>query len=382
MTPLHKPKIVVLGMLSKHPVAGMVWITVQYLIGLERLGYEAYYVEPQGGSSGIDSAQTAAWIDGVMRSFDLGERWAFHALHGDGRCYGLSESRLQQLYQSAALLINLHGSAKALPELCATGRLLYLETDPVEMEIALYENDPTGFQFLEPHFAFFTWGGNYGNPDCRVPLPERFRFRPTRQPVILDLWEPYSNGVNAAFTTIGNWRQPGQVEYQGEVYNWSKHYEYLKFLDLPARTPQKFELALSSYEDEDRRLLESHGWHVRHSMDFSTDLDAYRDYIARSRGEFTVAKDQNVRLRSGWFSERSAQYLASGRPVITQETGFSNVLPTGRGLFGFSTMDDILAAVDSINSDYEGHSRAATDLAREYFNYDVVLRRMLDTIGL
>jgi hypothetical protein len=115
-------------------------------------------------------------------------------------------------------------------------------------------------------------------------------------------------------------------------------------------------------------------------MSFSTDLDAYREYIVKSRGEFTVAKDQNVRLRTGWFSDRSATYLAAGRPVITQETGFSNILPTGRGLFGFSTMDDILAAVDSINSDYEGHCRAAAEIAHNYFSHDVVLKDLLSHV--
>src|SRR5439155_9617198 len=131
----------------------------------------------------------------------------------------------------------------------------------------------------------------------------------------------------------------------------SKHHEFLKFLDLPARTGQLFELALSSYTDADRELLESHGWRVRPALDFSDDLDAYRSYIGGSRAEFTVAKDQNVRLRSGWFSDRSATYLAAGRPVVTQETGFSNVLPTGRGLFGFSTVDEIVGAVEAINAD-------------------------------
>src|SRR5262249_9580750 len=152
------------------------------------------------------------------------------------------------------------------------------------------------------------------------------------------------NGMPALLTTVGNWRQGGQVRYQDEVYTWSKHHEFLKFLDLPRRTRQRFELALSGYEPEDKRLLEDNGWGVRHAMDFSTDLDEYRRYITGSRGEFTVAKDQNIRLRSGWFSERSAQYLAAGRPVITQDTGFGNALPLGEGLFAFSTMDDILHA--------------------------------------
>jgi hypothetical protein len=156
----------------------------------------------------------------------------------------------------------------------------------------------------------------------------------------------------------------------------------MKILDLPGRTAQRFELALSSYDEEDRALLESQGWRVRPAMDFSRDLDAYRQYVLDSRGEFTVAKDQNVRLRSGWFSERSAQYLAAGRPVITQETGFSNVLPTGRGLFAFSSMEDIVGAVDAINDDYPCHCRAAREIAREIFDADVVLKKMLDQVGV
>ena len=216
-----------------------------------------------------------------------------------------------------------------------------------------------------------------------MPAFERFNFKPTRPPIVLDFWQPDRNGAGRTFTTVGNWQQPWrEVMFQGEVYHWSKHYEFLKFLDLPGRTNQAFELALSSYEEDDKRMLESRGWQVRHALDFSTDLDAYRRYIVGSRGEFTVAKDQNVRVRSGWFSERSAQYLAAGRPVVTQETGFSNILPTGQGLFAFSTMDEIVEAVESVNSDYEHHRRAASAIAQDYFNYEVVLTRLLADIGL
>lgn len=392
-----RKKIVFLGMMTKFPVAGAVWGAMQYMVGFQRLGYDVYYVEAHGRTPSMlmerkdddSSVLAAAFLEGVMRRFGFEEKWAFHALHQDGRCFGMTEARLQELYRSADLLINYHGATTPLPEHRESGCLVYLETDPVELEIELYHNDPVAIAYLEPHAAFFTWGLNYGQPDCLVPLPERFSFQPSFPAVVQDLWQAsrYSMDRPVAcdaqiFTTIGNWRQPGQVTYQGEVYTWSKHHEYLKFLDLPRRTTQTLELALASYSSDDRVLLESHGWHVRHALDFSTDLDSYRGYIIRSRGEFTVAKDQNVRLRSGWFSERSAQYLAAGRPVITQETGFSNVIPTGRGLFGFSTMDEILAALDAINSDYETHSRAAADLAREYFNYDVVLPRMLNGVGL
>lgn len=386
-----KTKIVLLGTMSKMPVAGIVFMTVQYLVGLKRLGYDPYYVEAHArtpsmlmaSASDDSSALAAQFIANVMLRFDLGgDHWAFHALHDDGRCYGMSEVQLNQLYQSAGLILNLHGGTMPLPEHAETGRLVYLGTDPVEVEIDLHHNVRQTIEYLEPHCAFFTWGENYGNPDCRLPVDDRFAFKKTRQPVVIDLWDPFGTGVRHPFTTIGSWRQEWRtVTFEGETYHWSKHHEFLKFLDLPQRTPQVFELALSSFEPADRVMLEEHGWHVRESLPMSTDIDQYRNYIGQSRAEFTVAKDQNVRLRSGWFSDRSATYLAAGRPVVTQETGFSNILPTGEGLFGFSTTDEAIDAVDRINADYTRHSRAATSIAREYFDHEVVLKRLLDDIG-
>lgn len=390
MNLLSKKKIVLLGMMSKIPVAGVVWQTVHYLVGFERLGYEVYYVEAHARTPSMfmehegddGSAKAAAFIAEIMRRFDLGDRWAFHALHEDGRCYGLSGVELKELYASADLIINLHGGTIPLPEHSATGRLVYLETDPVELQVELHDNNQETIDFLSPHCALFTFGENYGNADCKLPVSERFNFIPTRQPIVMDFWHPYSNGAGTSFTTIGNWQQPHrQVSFNGEVYHWSKHYEFLKFIDLPERTNQPFELALASYSDSDQRMLERKGWGVRPALSFSNDIDAYREYIATSRGEFTVAKDQNVRLRTGWFSDRSATYLAAGRPVITQETGFSNILPTGEGLFAFSNEEDIAQAIESINSNYKAHSLAASEIARDRFSYEVVLTRLLAAIG-
>lgn len=384
-------KIVVLGMMSKIPVAGAVWQTLHYLLGLDRLGYKPYYVEAHARTPSMfmatedddSSALAAGFIDRVLRRFGLGDRWAFHALHDDGRCYGLSERRLRDLYRSADLLINLHGGTVPRPEHRESGRLVYLETDPVELQVELYRGVPEAIEFLEPHVAFFTWGLNYGHPDCLVPLPERFPFEPSCPPVLLDFWDGAGVAAGRSFTTVGNWEQRWRdVVIDGDVYHWSKHHEFLKVLDLPRRTGGAFELALASYAEADQRLLERHGWRVRPASDFSTDLNAYRNYIHRSRGEFTVAKDQNVRLRSGWFSERSATYLAAGRPVVTQETGFSNVLPTGEGLFAFSNVAEAAEAVAAIESDYRRHAHAAKEIAREHFDAERVLTRLLADVGL
>jgi hypothetical protein len=386
-----RPKIVLLGMMTRMPVSGVVWQTVHYLVGFQRLGYDIYYVESHGctpstfiESEDQDGSDRAAdFVAKVMRRFDLGDRWAYQALHADRLCRGMSTGQLDELYRSAAVIINLHGGTIPLPEHCATGRLVYLETDPVELQMELHRHLQTTIDFLAPHCAFFSFGGNFGRPDCKVPMSDHFHFRPTRQPVLADLWESAGEDGGRAWTTVGNWRQPHRrVRFNGEVYHWSKHFEFLKFLDLPERTEETFELALSGCEEADRQMLEAKGWRVRPALDLSNDIDLYRRYLGRSKGEFTVAKDQNVRLRSGWFSDRSATYLAAGRPVITQDTGFGSYLPTGEGLFPFSTVEEIQAAVENINSDYERHSRAAAALAREYFNYDVVLRRLLDEVGM
>jgi hypothetical protein len=296
----------------------------------------------------------------------------------------MSDEQLRELYQSADLIINLHGGTKPLPEQSASGRLVLLETDPVALEVKLYNRDETALEFLGAHAAFFSWGLNYGQPDCRVPFDPRAPFRPSCPPVILDFWDDLVDGPGGLFTTVGNWRQDGNVTYKGETYHWSKDREFRKVLDLPERVGQRFELALSrgSRTEDDVSLLASKGWHVRDAMDRPSDLDRYRQYVCSSRGEFTVAKDQNVRLRSGWFSERSACYLAAGRPVVTQDTGFGRVLPTGEGLFPFSTIDDAVSSVEAIEADYDRHRRAARDIAQEYLRAEKVLSRMLRDLGV
>ena len=391
MTITRKPKIVVLGFMSHFPVAGVAWQTVHYLVGLQKLGCEVFYVEAHGCTPSKlmqhdqddGPARAASYIAGIMARFGLQNHWAYHAIY-DSRWFGLTESQLKKLYGDAALIINLHGSHLPTPELTATNRLVFLETDPVDLQIEIFNGKKEAIEYLKPHCAFFTFGENLGAPDCRVPAPKQFKFIPTRQPVVMEFWEPHGQGNGEAFTTIGNWRQPWrEVSFNGETLRWSKHFEFEKFISLPKKFPhQPFELALSSYNADDQKSLEQHGWRVRPGLGVSQNLDVYRDYIGGSRGEFTVAKEQNIRLRSGWFSDRAVTYLAAGRPVITQETGFSNIFPTGRGLFAFSTMDELGAAVENINGDYEKNRRAARQLAREFFSHEVVLGKILRELGV
>jgi GT2 family glycosyltransferase len=385
-----RPKLVLLGMMTKIPVAGVVWQTIHYLLGFQRLGFDPYYVEAHARTPGMlmraedddSGALAGGFIREVLARFGLDGRWAHQALHDDGQLYGMSDRDLRRLFASAELIVNLHGGTEPRPEHYETGRLVYLETDPVQLQIELYDDLQRTVDFLEPHVAFFTFGENYGQPGCGLPVSERFRFHPTRQPVVTDLWLG-AGPDGGAYTTVGNWSQPWRdVTFGGERYGWSKEQEFRKFLALPSLSGRGFELSLSSYTDQDRELLESRGWQVRHALDFSTDLDTYRDYIRRSHAEFTVAKDQNVRLRTGWFSDRSATYLAAGRPVVTQDTGFGSVLPTGEALFPFRSIDDAVAAIETIEADYAKARRAAFELAREHFDANIVLGRLLDTLGV
>ena len=218
------------------------------------------------------SAKAAAFIDGVMRRFGLGDRWAFHALHDDNRCFGMSEVQLRRLYGSALMLINLHGGTEPRPELYATDRLVYLETDPVQLQVELHQGVQATLDFLEPHCAFFTLRRELRQPGLRPAVPGPLPVPPHPPAGDHGLLAGTGRGPGEQLTTIGNWRQPWRdVILDGERYSWSKHHEFMKFIDLPQRTSQPFELALSSYEPADKELLEGHGWQVRHALDFSTD---------------------------------------------------------------------------------------------------------------
>jgi hypothetical protein len=294
----------------------------------------------------------------------LADRWAFRLADREDAAWGLSREGLRDLYRGCDVLLNIVGATDLRDEQLQAPFRVYVETDPVTAELRLANGDEHTRWAFSVHDAVATYGENFGAPDCGVPL-NGVRYVKTRQPIDLDLWPQSDGGAAAPFTTIGNYRHDGgDVEWNGDVYFWSKHHEWEKFVDVPRRTTQQFELAMNVDDPDDRRRLETHGWRLVSPLEMSLDVfGAYREYFRRSRAEFTVAKDQNVRLRSGWYSERDACYLASGKPVVAQDTGFGNVLPTREGLFAFTSVDEALAAIDEINGDYRRHCRGARALA-------------------
>jgi hypothetical protein len=386
-----KKKIVILGMMGRCPFAGQTWLYLGWIQAFAKLGHEVWYVEddpswpydPEVNSPTDDGRYALRHITACMERIGMKDRWAFRMPDQPGHCWGLTPSKLDALYRECDLLLNVVGSTDLRDEHMAAPLRVYVQTDPVTAELRLAEGDAHTREAFDAHHVIFTYGENYGAPDCKVPL-NGLRYLKTRQPVDTDLWPMQYEADAPYFTTIGNFRQDhSDVVYKGETYFWGKHHEWFKFIDLPRRTAQRFSLALNVDLPADREQLESHGWQLTSPFQMSLDIfGAYPDYIRRSRGEFTVAKDQNVRLRSGWFSERDVCYLASGKPVVTQETGFSNILPTGAGLFGFSSLEQARSAIEAINADYPAHCQAARRIALEHFESAVVGRKMLADLGL
>jgi hypothetical protein len=384
-----KGKIIVFGILFWYPLAGVTYQFLHYLIALRRLGYDPYYIEDSGrwiydpriNDSSPDASGNIAAVAPLLAAHGFGERWAFRGNYPEGRCYGMTEERILQLYREADAFLNVTGAQEIRDEHLDCPRRIYVESDPFVSQVKVAQGDAGTIAMLAAHDTHFSFGENLGADDCAVPV-QQFRWLPTRQPVVLDLWDHARASGGDSYTTITTWHNKGKnVTYQGDIYYWTKDREFEKFLDLPQRRSVSFELAAGVEPEVRRRLLE-HGWRQTDSIEVSRDIDRYRAYIQNSRGEFTVARDQYVRPRTGWFSDRSACYLAAGRPVITQETGFSKHLPTGQGLFGFQTMDDILAAVDQIESDYNGSCRAAQEIAAEFFAAEKVVGSLMERAGL
>jgi len=378
---------------------------MQFVEGFRRLGHDAYYFEttstwpfdPERDLRVRDSDYAVPYLSRLAERFGLEDRWAYRRSYSDKAWLGMSRRRAETVLATSDLVLNVAGATRVAEEGLESGRLVYVGTDPVFHEVTYDSGLQETRTLMAEHDAAVTFGENIGTPACPLPTLPRFRGT-TRQPVLLDLWEAGPPDSDR-FTTVGNWKQDGRdIEYAGETYRWSKHHEFLKFVDLPRRSGQPLELAMNladpetihhgrgeevrarGIEADDRERLEAHGWRLRDARTFTTDPWPYREYIRASRGEYTVARDLNVRLCTGWFSERSACYLAAGRPVVTQNTGFGTVLPTGEGLFAFDDMEGLLGAIDAINSDYATHSRAAREIAVEYFGAERVLGALLEDL--
>jgi len=319
-----------------------------------------------------------------MRRCGLADAWAYRDVAA-GRLHGASEERLARVLASAEMLVNLSGATLLRDEHLDIPVRVYLETDPVRIQVLIAQGDEDAIGYVASHTHCFSYGENLGAPDCDVPV-ERFEYHPTRPPVILDWWMRAGAGAPTLgarrFTTIANWKQGDRdVLWNGKLLTWSKHVQFEQFIDLASLAGAPIELALATSDSAAVARLRAAGWRIRPARTLSRDLDAYRDFIIGSAGEFTVAKEQNVRLRSGWFSDRTASYLAAGRPAIVQDTGFGCALPVGEGLFAFSDLEEARGAFETVLSDYGRHCVAARAVAEEHLRAETVIASMVETLA-
>ncbi|HUZ71421.1 MAG TPA: hypothetical protein VMU87_00420 [Stellaceae bacterium] len=381
-------RVVVLHFVGQMPLAGIAWQAAHYLLGLQRLGYEVWYVEDHGAnpfdprafSVTMDCAYNVAYLGGVMERCGLGGRWAYWDAINDVY-HGLGRAEVAALYRDADALFNLCGAVRLRAEHLRCPVRVMIDTDPVYEQIKYATDDGDARAYLDAHTHFFTYGENVGGPGWIVPLCG-IAWQATRPPVVLAQW-PAASGEGDCFTTIATWENKGKnIAFGGATYMWSKHVNFVRFLDLPRARPECFTMAMLAPSVAVERQVTDAGWRLVDPRPISADMTSYADFIRGSRGEFTVAKDIYVRPQSGWFSDRSVCYLASGRPVVTMRTGWNRFYPEGEGLFGFDERAEALDAMAAIAADYPRHGRAARALAAEYFDSDRVLGAMLKSCGL
>jgi hypothetical protein len=357
---------------------GMQWLNLHYLAGLRALGFEVFWLDVLGSPKKGAPRSLDEMVDGFRiqcEQFDLGDHWA--VLYDGQKIFGMTERLLHSLCGDAALLINLCGALKDDELLRRIQRRAYFDLDPGFTQIWAHEWDMD----LSKHNLFFTVGLNVGQPDFGVPL-RGIEWQTFTPPVALEYW-PAQTDTNAMnFTTVGQWRGQYAI-WKDEMYG-PKSDEFLKFVELPRKTPQPIELALLIHKTEtgDLAALQTNHWRLVNPHEAAGGRDGFRSYIQGSRAEFSVAKHGYVKTRSGWLSDRTVCYLASGRPALVQDTGIGKHLPTGKGLLTFTTLEEAVAGIESINADYAAHSAAARKLAEERLAAPKVLQSILDRAGV
>jgi hypothetical protein len=402
-------RIIVTGLITQHPqVGGMTWHYLQYLLGLMRLGHDVYYFEDSGqfpynldgGGSGADwiardCAFNVGYLAEIMARFGLEDRWAYH-FPLKSEWYGLADRQREAVIQSVDMLINVSGSLEHPKNYRRIPRLLYIDTDPVITQIKIALGNVKFGDRVKAHDTHFSFGETLS---AGVPATG-YRWRPTRQPIVLSEWRP-ATPMRKGFTTVMNWTSYDPLVYAGRIFG-QKDIEFKRFLALPGQVaPTALEVALSrtqylkwqvedvslsdgfgGSEDNERNwtpydLITHAGWRVVDALEVCGDLDSYRHYIESSKAEWSVAKNAYILGQPGWFSERSACYLAAGRPVVVQDTGFASVLPAGEGLLPFRTLTEAAAGIREVEANYRRHAGAARAIAEAYFDSDKVLADLI-----
>jgi hypothetical protein len=374
---------------NKYLNGGVVWVPLSYVLGFKKLGFRVYFVEQISRESCVDAAGAVtafedcvnlAYFKQITEQFGLSGSAALIYENGE-QTHGLTYAELLDLAEAADLLVNITGHLTWESLMRRLRRKVYIDLDPGFTQFWHAAGNP-GLR-LDGHDFYFTIGENIGTPACPIPTGG-IRWRQTRPPVVLEHWPVSHEGTHDRFTTVASWRGPyGPVQYGDKTFGLKVH-EFRKFVELPEQVQQTFEIALDIHpaDEKDLRLLHRHGWQIVDPKVVVPDPVAFRRYVQTSGAEFSVAQGIYVETNSGWFSDRTVRYLASGKPALVQDTGFSRNYPVGDGLVAFRTLEEAIAGAERIARDHDRHCQAARSLAEAYFDSDKVLGRLIEEVGI
>lgn len=387
-------RIVVTGLIATYPLGGVSWDYVQYIKGFRLLGHEVYYLEDTGQwvynpklhTFSDDCSSNLRYLEEALAFVGPGmaRRWSFRS--PSGKYFGLAEKEVEKVCDQADLFLNVSGCCWLREQYQGCPMKVYLDSDPLYTQYkleAVQKRAATSdlaysVDLILKHDRFFTFAENIGDPLCQVPLCG-LTWQKTRQPIVLAAWPFIFTPEARAFTTVMSWKTDvTPPSLAGKRYG-GKDVEFMKFIDLPSRVSVPLQVALSGAAPLDQ--LRRHGWQVVNAYDKSSTMDQYRDYLRSSRGEWSIAKNAYVASHSGWFSTRSAAYLALGKPVIMQDTGFRKYYPTGEGIWAFQNVEQAVTAIETANNNYRQQCEAARAVAERYFRAETVLEQLLRDVG-
>jgi len=383
-------RIVVTGLIGQYAFGGVTWDYIQYALGFRALGHDVWYLEDTGSwaydpvkqEPSADCSANTAYLARSMEAFEMGDRWIYRN-GADGTYHGVrDEAEAGRIFADADVLVNVSGACWLRPETARIPNKLFLDGDPMFTHIGLVSDKRCG-DHIRAHDGHFTFGLNVGQSGCLLPTGG-LHWQPTVQPIAMEYWQPRDvQPAGAAWTTVMNWSSYGAKEFEGGLYG-QKSEEFMRFARLPGITGERFMLAMGQGVGRTRPTaeLEGLGWTILEPDEHLPDFVSYRDFLRSSKAEWSVAKHGYVKSRSGWFSCRSACYLALGIPVVVQDTGWSEHLPSGNGALAFSTEEEAAAAILAVRDNYRHHCEAARAYAGEHFEAKMVCNALLNSRGL
>lgn len=383
-------RIVVTGLLGQYAFGGVTWDYIQYLLGFRTLGHDVWYLEDSGAwpydpvkqTVSEDCTYNVNYLRGMMAEFGFDDRWIYRN-GADGKFHGAGEAAARDLIKNGDLIVNVSSAGWLKDYEFGVKHQMFIDGDPMFCQVGLL--DPKNADYasrVRAHDSHFTFGLNVGHPGCLAP-DTGIKWKKTVQPIAMDQWAFQEEAAPDRFTTVMNWASYAPIEWEGKKYG-QKDLEFEKFKQLPKLTPQHFEMAMGQGVGSKRPTeeLRSLGWTILEAGEVLPDHRSYHEFLRTSKAEWSIAKHGYVAARTGWFSCRTACYLALGRPAVVQETGWSDFLPSGEGLITFSTPEEAVTAIADINDHYEEHQRAARALAEQYFDAKRVCADLLAQAGL